>query len=178
MPFLGPNWPICHKQNFNGTNHYYYFHLPTGPFHCAKFKKNSYSESRGTRIHHFWAPNGSFAPIFFFFLKKIISFSSTYWPLSFCEILKKFLKPIQIYEDVLFSDPKYPNLSWTKFLVQTIIITFIYLLALFIGQNLKKKNSCSRSRVMRMHHFWTQNSPFAPNKIFFGKLLIPLSSTC
>ena len=76
---------------------------------------------------------------FFFFLKKIISFSSTYWPLSFCEILKKFLKPIQIYEDVLFSDPKYPNLSWTKFLVQTIIITFIYLLALFIGQNLKKK---------------------------------------
>ena len=21
------------------TNHYYYFHLPIGPFHCAKFKK-------------------------------------------------------------------------------------------------------------------------------------------
>ena len=40
-----------------------------------------------------------------FFLWKIllISFSSTYWPLSFCEILKrswKFLKPIQIYENV------------------------------------------------------------------------------
>ena len=24
---------------FFGTNHYYYFHLPTGPFHCAKFRK-------------------------------------------------------------------------------------------------------------------------------------------
>ena len=24
---------------FFGTNHYYYFHLPIGPFHCAKFKK-------------------------------------------------------------------------------------------------------------------------------------------
>ena len=35
--------------------------------------------------------------------------------------------------------PKMPHLPWTKiFLVQTIIITFIYLLALFIVQNLKK----------------------------------------
>ena len=25
-------WPNCF-----GTNHYYYFHLPIGPFHCAKF---------------------------------------------------------------------------------------------------------------------------------------------
>ena len=57
------------------------------------------------------------------------------------------------------------------FLVQTIIITFIYLLALFIAQNLKKKNY-SRSRVMRMCHFWAQNGPFAraPLNLFFGKL--------
>ena len=39
VPFLGPKWHICHEQNFFGTNHYYYFHLPIGPFHCAKFKK-------------------------------------------------------------------------------------------------------------------------------------------
>ena len=43
------------------------------------------------------------------------------------------------------------------FLVQTIIITFIYLLALFIVQNLK--NSYSGSRIMRMRHFWAQNGP-------------------
>ena len=24
---------------FLGTNHYYYFHLPIGPFHCVKFLK-------------------------------------------------------------------------------------------------------------------------------------------
>ena len=36
---MGPKWPICPEQNFFGTNHYYYFHLPIGPFHCAKFKK-------------------------------------------------------------------------------------------------------------------------------------------
>ena len=35
--------------------------------------------------------------------------------------------------------PKMAHLSWTNvFLVQTIIITFIYLLALFIAQNLEK----------------------------------------
>ena len=26
------------------TNRYYYFHLPIGPFHCAKFEKNSYRD--------------------------------------------------------------------------------------------------------------------------------------
>ena len=118
------------------------------------------------RMHHFWAPNGSFAPnktlfgkkllisfsstywtvslckIFkkfleqiqsyedasflgakwficpkqnFIWKKSLISFSSTYWTVSFSKILKKLLKLIQIYEDVPLSDPKYSNLSWTKF---------------------------------------------------------------
>ena len=31
--------PICPEQNFISTNHYYYFHLPIGPFHYAKLKK-------------------------------------------------------------------------------------------------------------------------------------------
>ena len=35
--FLGPEWPICPELNFFGANHYYYFHLPIGPFHYAKF---------------------------------------------------------------------------------------------------------------------------------------------
>ena len=39
VPFSSPKWPICPEQNFFGTNHYYYFHLPIGPFHCAKFWK-------------------------------------------------------------------------------------------------------------------------------------------
>ena len=30
-----------------------------------------------------------------------------------------------------------------------------------------KKNSYNVSRVMRMHHFWAQNGPFAPNNFFF-----------
>ena len=85
-----------------------------------------------------------------------------------------------------------------KFLVQIIIITFIYLLTLFIVQKLKKflqrilsykdapflgpkksicpkrkkifwKNSSSRSSVMRIRNFWAQNGPFAQMRIFFRK---------
>ena len=39
MPSLALKWPICSDQNFFGTNHYYYFHLPIGPFRCAKISK-------------------------------------------------------------------------------------------------------------------------------------------
>ena len=39
VPFSGPKWPTCPEQFFFGTNHYFYFHLPIGPFHCAEFKK-------------------------------------------------------------------------------------------------------------------------------------------
>ena len=39
VPFLEPKCLICHEQNFFGINHYYYFHLPIGSFHCAKFEK-------------------------------------------------------------------------------------------------------------------------------------------
>ena len=84
------------------------------------------------------------------------------------------------------------------FLVQTIIITFIYLLAFFIVQNLKqiflwkfiniifiyllapfivqnlKKNSSNRSRVMRMHNLWAQNGQFAQMRPFSKTLLTSL----
>ena len=54
------------------------------------------------------------------------------------------------------------------FLVQTIIITFIYLLAPFIVHCAKfLENSYSRSRDIRMYYFWAQNGPFAQMRIFF-----------
>ena len=39
VSFSSQKWPICHEQCFFDTNLYYYFHLPIGLFHCAKFKK-------------------------------------------------------------------------------------------------------------------------------------------
>ena len=50
----------------------YYFHLPIGLFHGAKFQKDSYSESRVMAMHHFWTENGSFAPKKSFFWKKLL----------------------------------------------------------------------------------------------------------
>ena len=37
VPFSVPKWPICPEQHFFGTDHFFYFHLPIGPFHWAKF---------------------------------------------------------------------------------------------------------------------------------------------
>ena len=37
--FRAQNGPFVMNKFFLGTNHYYYFHLPIGPFHCAKFLK-------------------------------------------------------------------------------------------------------------------------------------------
>ena len=39
--FRAQNDPLVLKKIFFGTYHYYYFHLPTGPFHCAKIEKNN-----------------------------------------------------------------------------------------------------------------------------------------
>ena len=77
-PFSGPQQLICPEQKFFGTNHCYYFHLPIGPFHCEKFKKNSNNRSRVMTIHHFWAQSAPFSPNNFFFGKLLPSFSSTY----------------------------------------------------------------------------------------------------
>ena len=66
VPFSGTKWHICPEQFFLGTNHYYYSHLPVGPFHCAKFTKTSYKQSKFVRMPHFWAQNGPFAPNSFF----------------------------------------------------------------------------------------------------------------
>ena len=77
----------------------------------------------------------------FFLEKLLIKFSCTYCtylPLSFCKILKKSLEPIQSYEDVPFRAQNGLFVLNKISLVQTIIITFIYLSALFIVQNLKK----------------------------------------
>ena len=60
----------------------------------------------------------------------------------------------------LFRAQNTPICPENFFSVQAIIITFIYLLALFIGQNFKK--------ILRAdpEYFWAQNGPFAPNNFF------------
>ena len=101
------------------------------------------------------------------FLKKILKIIFIYILAPFIlQNLKKFLEPIQSYEDVPFSVPKYPNLSWTK-IFGTKHYHFHLPIGLFQWRKFLK-NSYNESRIMRMHHFWTQNGPFAPN-FFFEK---------
>ena len=83
---------------------------------------------------------------------------------------KKFLKTIQSYEDMPLSGPKWPISPEKFFFVQTIIITFIYQLALFIVQNLIKKF------LQRIWHyedaqFLAPKWPICPNENFFRKLV-------
>ena len=119
-------------------------------------------------MRHFWAQNGAIVPNKFFFWKKLlISFSSTYWPLSLCKILKILTADPELWGCVIFG-PKMVHLRQTKIFLEKIInIIFIYLLATFIVQNFK--NSYSGPRVMTMRHFWAQNRPFAQIRIFFRK---------
>ena len=66
-----------------------------------------------------------FPPNKIFFGKKLlISFSSTYWPLSLYKILKKFLKQIQSYQDMPFLGPKC-HLPKREFFSENLLISLV-----------------------------------------------------
>ena len=91
---------------FFGTKHYYYFHPPIGPFHCAKFKKILTLDPK-LWVCTIFGPKMLDLPQFFF-PKLLISFSTMYYLLSLRKILKKFFQRIQSYEDAQFLGPKWP----------------------------------------------------------------------
>ena len=95
VSFSRPKWPICHEQNLFGTNHYYYFHLLIGPFYCPELQKipTADPELWGCTI---FGPKMIHLPqTKLFFGTLLVSFPSTYYPLSLCKILKKFFQRIQ-----------------------------------------------------------------------------------
>ena len=94
-------------------------------------------------------------------------------PFHYAKFQKKFLGPIQSYEDAPFLSPKWPICHEQNFLVQTIIITFIYLLALFIVQNLTK--FLQRIQSYEDAQFLGPKWPISPNENFFRK---PVNEPC
>ena len=63
--------------NFFGTNHYYYFHLPIGPFHCAKFKK-FLQQIQSSEDAQFLGPKWSTCPNENFFRKLVNPLTATF----------------------------------------------------------------------------------------------------
>ena len=74
-----------------------------------------------------------------FLEKQLKKFWCTYLPLSFLQNFKKNVRPDPELWGCAIIGPKMAHFCMNKlFLVQTIIITLIYLLGLFIVQNFKK----------------------------------------
>ena len=94
-------------------------------------------------------------------------------PFHSAKFFNKILELIQSYEGKHhFREQNGPFVPNNNFLIQTIFITFIYLLALFIGQNLKK--FLQRIKNYGDAPFLGQMVHLPPN--FFWKLLISFSS--
>ena len=69
--------------------------------------------------------------------------------------------------------PKMANLSWANFFGTNHYYYFHLTICPFHCAKFQK-NPSSRSRVMRMNHFWAQNGPFAETRIFSENLLMNL----
>ena len=89
--------------------------------------------------------------------------------------LKKFLESIQSYEMCHFWTQNSPFILNKIFLVQTIIITFMYLLAIFTVQNLKK--FFQRIQSYEDATFLGPKWPISPIRIFSENLLVSLVSS-
>ena len=99
----------------------------------------------------------------FFWYRPLLLLSSTYWPFSLCTILKKSYSGSWVMRMCHFQAQNGQFVMNKIFLVQTITITFIYLLALFIVHNFKK---------ILLWILSYEDVPFlGPKQIFFWKII-------
>ena len=137
---MSPKWPKIAQLSwtiFFGTNHYYYFYLTVGPFHCAKFTNISYSGSKIMRMRHFLGPKWSICsppptppPKEKIFWKLLLSFSSLpINPFHYAKLKKKSFHQILSYEDAQFLGPKWPicpNKNFFRKPVNLNLVPFIH----------------------------------------------------
>ena len=117
--------PICPEQNSFGANHYYYFHLPIGPFHCAKLKKNSYRGSRVLKMYDIWTPNNPFFPNNFFW--TITNIICMYISAPFIVQNFKKILPVdpELWGCAIFGPIFLPNLPKWEFFSENLLMSFI-----------------------------------------------------
>ena len=81
MCLFAPKIPEFFLNKIFGKNHYYYFHLPIGPFHCAKFL----------------GPKWPISPNENFFRKRVNKPCFFHSCLSTCQKLKSDIYPLVKY---------------------------------------------------------------------------------
>ena len=86
--------------------------------------------------------------------------------------LRKFLQRIQNYDDTSFLDPKWSICPNNFFLGNYYYHSHLPISPFYCVKF--KKNSSSRSRVMRLCNLWAQNSPFPQIRVFSENLLMSL----
>ena len=92
---------------FFDTSHYYYFHLPIGPFHCAKFKKILTADPESWQCTIF-GPKMIHKSQFFFLENYYYHSHLPISPFHCAKFQKNFFQQIQSYEDVQSLGPKWP----------------------------------------------------------------------
>ena len=107
-----------------------------------------------------------------FFLKKQlkIKFSCIYWPFHSAKFLKNSYGQSRIMRMCHFWAQNGPFVMNKIILVQTIIITFIYLLALLTVHNLK--TILQRIQSYEDGQFFGPKWLISPNEIFFSEKLL------
>ena len=145
------------------------------PFIVQNFKKVLRADPELWDVP-FLGPKWPICPENFFWYKPLLLLSSTYWPFSLCKILKKFLEPIQSCEMCHFWDQNGPFVL--KIFFGTNHYCYFHLpIGLFHCAKLKKK-ILQLIQSYEDAPFWGPKWSICPDQfIFFGKLLIPFSST-
>ena len=106
----------------------------------------------------------------FFLNKQLINFSCTYWLLSFCNILKKLLGPIQSYENAPFLGPKWSICPKQIFFSGKLLISFSSnYYHLLVGKILI--NFFLLIQSYENAQFLGPKWPISPNETFFRKSL-------
>ena len=106
-----------------------------------------------------------------FWEKPLLLLSSSYWSFSLCTILKILTVDPELWQCTIL-DPKWSICP--KFFLKNYYYHSHLPICLFHCAKYKK-NSSSRSRVMRMCNFWAQNGPFPQMRTFFRK---PANEPC
>ena len=127
---MGPKWRICPEQYFFGTNHYYYFHLPIGPFHCTKVKKKwQWIKLWGCTI---LVPKWSICHKQKLFEKIINIILIYHWSLS---LYKNFLKNLPTDRelwDAQFLGPKWRISPYENFFSENLLISFVSFIHVYL----------------------------------------------